>query len=161
MKRAVLLCILTSAPFLFAQTDTCPEQPYPAIPAGVDATKIAFDHDGSNPYRPAPKRLFLTMFVLALGQTAVHEGYGCDEDGDRLSFSYTKGQIDVNDADYTYTWSYTPAAPGIEYVNLTLTDIVATDDPLTQADDPMPVTGTFVVKTVRANRPPVLCGGRP
>jgi len=123
----------------------CPQQTYPAIPTNVDAAKIAVDPSSS----PAGQKLYLGTVTIAVGQTARFSGRACDEDGDVFQMTASKGKIVLN-ADGTYTVEYTPSGTlGMDYINISATDVRATGDSKTR-------TGTIVVVTVPANRAPVL-----
>jgi hypothetical protein len=151
MKRTILLAILFLSPFLFAQVQTCPTQaylPFTGYEIAVDATKIAYDHAGTDPNRPAPQRLLVKPPVkVELGRTATVSGWACDPDENPMTLTAAKGTLTMI-TDGTWTLRYKPTAIGIEYINLTLSDGKAT------------TTGTVVIFAVPANRPPVLCGGR-
>jgi hypothetical protein len=104
---------------------------------------------------PPPRKLLRAPFRVALGQTAkITDGWACDPDGDPMQISATKCSACELKGN-TWTWSYKPTGIGLEYIDITLSDVRATSDSKTRR-------GTLVVLTVPANRPPAMgCGARP
>ena len=146
-------------PPLMAQAPACPTQTYLPLTGysvPVDPNRIAFDYQGTDPMRPsAPQRLLICPpIVIALGQTAKHTGWVCDPNNDAMQLTATQGTLNIR-PDGTYEWSLKPTAVGPLYVNLTVVDIRTTGDAKS-------TTGTLMVFTRAANRPPVIgCGARP
>jgi hypothetical protein len=152
MERAILVTVATAiflAAIVNGQSTTCPEQTYPAIPAGVDPNRIAVD-----PHSPDGKRLIVAYLVTTLGQQVRYDGFVCDPDGDTVVLTTEKGTVALR-PDTSYTWVYQPTAIGMEYIGISAADV----RPMT--NDSKTRVGTIVVNVLPANRPPVLCGGRP
>jgi len=153
MKKKLLI-VLIFASLTLAQN--CPPQPYPEIPTDVDMAKVAYDHDGTNPSRPAPKKLLLRPTIYnPLGNEVQVTGWACDPDGDVMQITAQKGTIILNATDKTWTLKYKPTAIGDEYFTVTVVDVRKTNDA-------MSTTGTLRVVTIPQNKPPIVgCGSQP
>lgn len=153
MKSLMSVILLTT---LFVVQVPCPPVVYPPIPAGVDPNRVTFDHDGSDPNRPAAARYLLRPTIYnTLGKTVEVTGWVCDNDGDPMQIVSEKGSITLNPEDKTWTLRYKPTSVGDEYFRVTVSDI-------RQTPDSMSTSGTLRVVTVVPNRPPTVgCGSRP
>ena len=149
MKRyiPILLCAVMTVGW----AADCPEQQYlnwDSVPATIDPNKIAVNPDTGT-------QLFLDWRYATAGRPWTFSGWGCDDDGDALTFAAVGGTL-TPQADGTYQVTGTTVYPGVVYVDVSVTD--APPDP----NDAITVTGTFVLVVVPANRPPVIgCGSRP
>ncbi len=128
----------------------CPEQSSLDLltcPFAVDPNMIAV-----NPV--TGERLPLDYIITDVGRQWSYDGYGCDEDGNPMVFSASKGTLS-HPTPETFTLRGTQTVVGVDYIHISVTDV-----PMPH-QSPSTVTGTLVVLAVPQNRPPVLCGGRP
>jgi len=151
MKRCTLILLagLLLAGLTFAGDSSCPEQTFTdpnSYGYGIDPNEIAVDPVSG-------QRLMLGVVTTEIGVPWEYEGYGCDPDGDTMTFA-SEAEIAVDGA--VYTLSGIVGQVGLSYYDVSVTD--------TPADPNMTAytrTGTVVVVGLPANQPPVLCGGRP
>ncbi len=128
----------------------CPDQPsldLATCPFAVDPNMIAV-----NPV--TGERLPLDYIITDVGREWSYDGYGCDDDGNLMVFSASKGVLS-HPTPETFTLRGTQTAVGVDYIHISVTDV-----PM-EHQTAYTVTGTLVVLAVQPNRPPVLCGGRP
>lgn len=149
MRASVLvLAIALLASLCIGQT--CPEQTWVNsidVPFAVDPNMIQADPVTGEP-------ALLAYLIGDVGRELVYDGYGCDPDGNAMTFAASKGAMEHPTPD-TFTWRFTPVAVGVDYVQISITD-----QPLPH-QEPFTTTGTIAIMATPQNRPPVLCGGRP
>jgi hypothetical protein len=147
-KVPSILVVLLLSVFCFGQT--CPEQtwmPTDSVPFAYDPNQVHLDEFTG-------ERAVLGFLIGDTGRELLYDGYGCDEDGNAMVFSVTKGVLE-QPVPEVFTWRWTPVSVGVDYVHISVSDVPAVhQESLTR-------TGTLVILATRPNRPPVLCGGRP
>ena len=135
MKKVITAVSLLFVGMVFA---VCP------IP---EPCPVPFEHDpNSILYRS------LGTITMALGNTLVYDFNACDPDADNQGFQFVVIDAPVEayiDADGHLEWQ--PATVGIYYFHIRVTDIPIAGQSLTD-------TGTFIVRVLPANRPPVIGG---
>jgi hypothetical protein len=148
MKQTAFFVVLVLLTCLcFGQM--CPEQEFVdpnTCPFAVDPNMLAIDPVSG-------ERLMLGCITVDVGRQWVYDGWGCDDDGNPLVFSASKGVVEQSGN--VYTLRGTQTAIGADYIHISVTDV-----PM-EHQTPLTRTGTLVVLAVQPNRPPTLCGGRP
>jgi|GEM_PF-2041279 len=149
-KMAVVIVCLIFASLTFAQT--CPEQTYldPSTPPfPIDPNMVPID--------PISGQSSLIGFLsVDVGVRWSIDGWGCDEDGDSLVWTVSKGTLTHPTPD-TYTLTSTQTFIGVEYIY-----IAATDIPSELHQTPIQRIGTIAVRGTKKNTAPVIgCGTRP
>lgn len=113
---------------------------------GLDVNEIAVDPVSGN-------RLLLAVVTTEISRTWSYQGYGCDPDGDTLTFE-SEAELSVDGVTYTLTGMV--GAVGLYYY-----DVSCTDTPSDPNQTPLTRTGTVAVVGLPTNQAPVLCGGTP
>ena len=146
-KLSLVTCFIVGS-LCFGQE--CPDQVF------MDPNSIPFVYDPNTiPFDPVSGvRGILDYRIVTVGHQLTWEGWWCDPENNPATLTVSAGTLAFPTTN-TFTWIMTPTSVTVIPITFTITD--------SPEEGQIAETrkGTLLVAAVPANKPPVLCGGRP